>query len=424
MKSLNKNQSISDSSLATNTVIADIVQEHWGIVVAALARTLGDLQIAEDVLQESLIKALEIWPREGIPDKASAWLYTTSKRNAIDYFRRNSNFQDKQPEILKYLLESQSYEDELDYEIPDERLRLIFTCCHPSIGQQSQVALTLKTLLGYSTESIARAFLVSEKTMFQRLVRAKKKIREAGIPYEVPDRSVWNTRLSSVLEVIYLIYNEEYSAHSPGRVNLASEAMRLGQILEALIPDEPEVMGLLSLMLLHESRKKARYDGRGRSVSLELQDRSLWNQLQIRQGDALLRKALVAGDIGPYQLQAAISAIHSSSPSFQETDWRQIHLLYSRLYQLKPSEVIRLNGLVALSFSSSPEIARDALLAMEGEEISSYQPFYAAKADILRRCGNLEGASQAYDRAIELSHNEADKHFLASMKLSLKSKKK
>ncbi|NRA69159.1 MAG: RNA polymerase sigma factor [Pseudobacteriovorax sp.] len=403
-------------------MIAQAAREDWGVVVAALTKTLGDLQLAEDVLQDSLLKAMELWPTEGIPSRPAAWLYTTAKRKAIDQLRRSSNFRKKQQDILATLVENQSSDGDSTDDIPDERLRLVFTCCHPSLSNEAQVALTLKTLAGFSTEIIAKAFLVSETTMAQRIVRAKKKIREAGIPYSIPSKSDWSDRLAAVLGVVYFIFNESYSqtgSSDASAEGLSTEAMRLGSILLRLIPNEPEIKGLCALMLLHEARKPARCDANGCSVTLEKQDRRLWCQSKIREGDALLRDALVMGQVGPYQIQAAISAIHATSQSFASTDWLQIQMLYDRLYEMQPTPVIELNRIVAMSFAQSPAVALAELQSMEASSLETYQPFQAVKADLLRRTGDLVGARLAYDCAIDLSRNQSEIQFLKAMRLSI-----
>lgn len=389
------------------------LREHWGTILATLTGSLRDLELAEDVLQDATIRALESWPRQGIPDAPKAWLLQTARNRAIDILRRRVRFQRKEAEIAALAqLESAPAAEEA---IVDERLSMIFTCCHPALDRTARVALTLRTLGGLTTTEIARAFVVPETTMAQRLVRAKRKIKAAGIPYRVPPLKLWPERLESVLSVIYFVFNEGYQATSGSgltRADLCEEAIRLAHIVVELIPDEPEARGLLALMLLHDSRRAAR--GRGAElITLEEQDRRLWNATMIVEGDRQLRRAALARRPGPYQIQAAISAVHATSPSHEATDWAQIALLYRRLDQLQPSWVVRLNEIVARSFAEGPEPALDALEALaDGETLDRYQPFHAARADLLRRAGHVAEARDAYRRALELTRNAAERRFL------------
>lgn len=401
----------------TRTAVQGIVREEWGRVLASLVGQLRDFALAEDVLQDAVVAALGHWPGDGVPAEPRAWLLLTARRKAIDRLRRDANFQAKSAELAVLReLDRQAGQDDVDETIADQRLRLIFTCCHPALAEAARVALTLRTLGGLATEEIARAFLVPEPTMAQRLTRAKRKIKAAGIPYQVPEPALWAERLGSVLAVIYLIFNEGYAAtagESPTRGALCREAIRLGRILVQLVPAEPEAAGLLALMLLHDSRRLARSDAQGDLITLEQQDRALWDRDLIAAGDRLLKGALARGSPGPYQIQAAISALHAQAPSIAATDWREITLLYGELHALQPSPVVRLNGAVALSFAEGAEAALPVLaeLAVEGALVR-YQPFHAAQADTLRRAGRKAAAAKAYRQALALTRNAAERRFL------------
>ncbi|NKB56304.1 MAG: sigma-70 family RNA polymerase sigma factor [Alphaproteobacteria bacterium] len=394
-----------------------MVREEWGHVLASLVGQLRDFALAEDVLQDALVAALEHWPRDGVPTRPRAWLLQTARRKAIDKLRRAANFRSKRAELtILHELDRQTRQDNVDDTIADERLRLIFTCCHPALAEATRVALTLRTLGGLTTEEIARAFLLPEPTMAQRLTRAKRKIKAAGIPYTVPEPDQWAARLGSVLSVIYLIFNEGYSAFSgdaPTRADLCQEAIRLGRILTRLVPTEPEAAGLLALMLLHDSRREARNGPKGDLITLEQQERSRWNRDLIDAGTRLLDDALAQGDPGPYQIQAAISALHAQAQSFAATDWSEITLLYNELYALQPSPVVSLNAAVALSYAQGAEAVLPMLSTLERQgALDSYQPFHAAHADILRRADRKPAAANAYRRAIALTTNMAEKRFL------------
>jgi RNA polymerase sigma-70 factor (ECF subfamily) len=382
-----------------------VFREEYARVVATLIRDLRNIDLAEDALSDALEAALVTWPRTGVPDNPGAWLTVTARRKAIDRLRRER----RHAEIVSQL-EEEAPVDETT--IPDERLSLVFTCCHPALAPDAQVALTLKLVGGLTTAEIARAFLVSEETLAQRLVRAKSKIRAAGIPYRVPPDHLLPDRLTSALAVVYLIFNEGYSATGGDaltRPDLMAEAIRLGGILAALMPDEPEVLGLEALLLLQASRTQARTRADGALVLLEDQDRSLWDRDSISRGTALLDRALALQRPGPYQLQAAIAALHAEAPSPEETDWRQIVLLYGELGRLQPSPVVELNRAVALAMAHGPDAGLELL---EGLPLERYHLFHSARADLLRRAGRPDEARAAYERAHELATNDAERAFL------------
>ena len=395
--------------------IETIVRGEWGRLVSSLIRVVGDFQLAEDSLQDALVSALDHWQRNGVPNSPAGWLLQVARRKAIDRIRRSQNFERKQSEYALLLeLENESSYDMEDHEIPDERLRLVFTCCHPALEEKSRVALTLKTMGGLRTSEIARAFLDKEEAMAQRLVRAKRKIRLAGVPYEVPEKDQWPDRLNSVLGVLYLIFNEGYSASTGEeqiRVELCDESMRLTHAINKLKPEEPEIEGLLALMLLHDARRTARSDTNGSLIPLEDQDREMWDRQKIEEGIKLTKQALRRGTPGPYQIQAAISAVHAEAPSYADTGWREIVLLYEALYALQPNPVVLLNKAVAVSYAQGPSEALSIVDSIK-DELDSYFPLHAARADFLRREGDLFEASSSYQRAIKLAGNPREREFL------------
>jgi RNA polymerase sigma-70 factor (ECF subfamily) len=397
-----------------------LVREEWGRILASLVNVVGSFQLAEDVLQDAVEVALVHWNENGIPTEPAAWLFKTAKRRAIDQLRRKSRFDKLQP-ALSYLMDMEGsdnsvFGDEDDTLIPDKRLELIFTCCHPALDQKTRVALTLRSLGGLTTDEIANAFLDKKSTMAQRLARAKHKIASAGIAYEVPPPEKLQERVNGVLSVVYFIFNEGYSASSGEnltRTHLSDEAIRLGRVLRSLMPEHCEIAGLLSLMLLHESRRVSRKDNNGDIVMLEHQNRMRWDNIKICEGTELLKETLPKGQVGPYQLQAAISAIHTESARWEDTDWAQIVALYELLYTMQPSPVVRVNQAVAISYARSPCEALKLLDSLADQAvILEYQPYRIARADVLLRAGFREEAAAQLCKAIESSDRTSEKHFL------------
>lgn len=400
-----------------------IYQAESRRVLATLIRLLGDFDLAEEALHDAFIAALKQWPVDGIPDNPRAWLVSAGRFKAIDQIRRRSCHHDAVTNMTtEALINEDAIDDDTDYSIDDDPLRLIFTCCHPSLARQAQLALTLREVCGLRTEEVARAFLTKTPTIAQRIVRAKTKIRDAGIPYEVPERNELPERLDSVLAVIYLLFNEGY-APSEGddltRPDLAEEAIRLGRMLAELLP-EPEVLGLLALMVLHHSRRPARADANGDLIRLEDQDRTLWDQELIAEGCALVPRALSPTGIGPYALQAAIAALHTEAANFADTDWAQIVGLYEALYRLSPTPVIALNRAVALGMSQGAAAGLAAIDAlMNDSALQHYHLTHAARADFCRQLGRTEDARRAYQRALTLTALVPEQRFLQRQLASL-----
>ncbi|MDQ3259669.1 MAG: RNA polymerase sigma factor [Pseudomonadota bacterium] len=383
-------------------------------VFATLIRLLGDFDIAEEALHDAFRAALEQWPRDGVPANPRAWLVSTGRFKAIDGIRRRARFEPL-PEDFEERLAADAGEDSDDESVEDDRLRLIFTCCHPALAPDAQVALTLREVCGLTTEEIAHAFLTSAPTLAQRIVRAKAKIRDARIPYQVPSLDELPDRLDSILRVIYLVFNEGYSASSGATVtrhDLSGEAIRLGRLLVELLP-EPEALGLLALMLLQESRHAARSSPAGDLILLGDQDRSLWNRDQITQGSALVERALVSPRFGPYTLQAAIAAVHANAPIAAATDWAQIVALYNELARAEPSPIVELNRAVAVAMRDGPEagLALIDTILTRGD-LSDYRLAHAARADLCRRLGRTAQARASYQRALSLTQQEPERRFL------------
>jgi RNA polymerase sigma-70 factor (ECF subfamily) len=410
------------SGATADEVVERLFRDEGGRAVATLIRVTGDFDLAEEAVQDAFITALETWPARGIPDNPGAWITTTARNRAIDRLRRQARLRDKTEQLGREsviaaelaALETGDAEDPMS--IADDRLRLIFTCCHPALPMDGRVALTLRTLGGLTTPEIARAFLVPEPTLAQRLVRAKRKIRDAGIPYRVPPRELLPERLDGVLRVLYLVYNEGYAASSGDaliRRELTAEAIRLTRLVVSLLPDEPEAEGLLALMLLHDARRDARVGPDGGLILLEDQDRSRWDAERIREGQALVERALRRGRPGSYQLQAAIAALHDEAPSAADTDWAQIAVLYETLRRHDPSPVIELNLAVAVAMADEPATGLAMIdgLAATGS-LADYPYLHAARADLLRRMERWTEATSAYRRALDGIGSEPERAFL------------
>ncbi|MES2791828.1 MAG: RNA polymerase sigma factor [Planctomycetota bacterium] len=386
-------------------------------VFATLVRLLGDFDLAEEALHEAFTAAVESWPRDGAPANPRAWLVSTGHFKAIDTIRRRVRFDASLGTIAKQL-DQRGVQDQVhnDHELPDDRLRLIFTCCHPALAPETQIALTLREVCGLSTEEVARAFLTTPTTTAQRIVRGKAKIRDAGIPYELPSLTDLPERLDSVLSVIYLVFNEGYSASSGDfltRVDLSTEAIRLGRLLSELLPDS-EVTGLLSLMLLQESRRTARVTASGDLILLEDQDRSRWNRALITEGTSLVEKVLASGQFGAYTIQAAIAAVHANAVQATGTNWPQIVALYDLLLQANASPIVKLNRAVAVAMRDGPQAGLDLINELAQEELADYHLAHAARADLFRRLGQLAQAKACYQRALELARQEPERRFLES----------
>ena len=405
-----------DSTGQVHELVDSVYRSESRQVLATLIRLLGDFETAEEALHDAFAVAVEQWARDGVPANPRAWLVSTGRFKAIDGMRRRARFDASLTELAKQL-ESSASDAEVwnEVSVEDDRLRLIFTCCHPALAQEAQVAMTLREVCGLTTEEIARPFLTKPATIAQRIVRAKAKIRDARIPYEVPSEKELPDRLDAVLRVVYLVFNEGYSASSGGslmRYDLSAEAIRLGRLLIELLP-EPEAVGLLALMLLHDSRRDTRTSPTGDLILLENQDRALWNRNQITEGVSLVAQALSSGQVGPYTIKAATAAAHAQAPSSATTDWAQIVSLYDLLMRTEPSPVVELNRAVAVAMRDSPSaglVLIDAILARG--DLGNYHLVHAARADLCRRLGQTAEARASYERALGLTQQEPERRFL------------
>jgi RNA polymerase sigma-70 factor, ECF subfamily len=408
-----------DSNVAVEAAVTGAFRTEWGRIVATLIRMTGDWDLAEECAQEAFAAALTRWVTDGVPDRPGAWLTTTARNRALDRLRRSKTEATKLKEVAALALadEAAGPSGPDGSGLTDDRLRLIFTCCHPALTLEARVALTLRTLAGLTTSEIARAFLVPEPTMAKRLVRAKHKIRDAGIPYRVPPAHLLPERTNGVLAVLYLLFNEGYSASGGAdllRPSLSAEAIRLGRLLASTMPDEPEAAGLLALMLLQDARSAARIDDTGELVNLEDQDRSQWDQAEITEGRALLEAALRRQHAGPYQIQAAIAACHADAARASDTDWAEIAQLYGRLRELVPSAVVELNRAVAVAMADGPKAGLDLVEALEtGGALAGYFLLAATRADLLRRLERWEEAAESYRQALEQVATEPERRYLS-----------
>ena len=402
---------------AVEAAVTRAFREEWGQIVATLIRLTGDWDLAEESAQDAFAQALQRWPRDGVPRRPGAWLTTTARNRATDRLRREAAGAAKLRQAAMLSVPDEPGEDAAAVSgVPDDRLRLMFTCCHPALAFEARVALTLRTLAGLTTAEIARAFLLSEEAMSKRLVRAKRKIRNAGIPFRVPPAHLLAERTASVLGVLYLLFNEGYAASAGAdlvRQNLTGEAIRLARLLVELLPDDPEAGGLLALMLLHDARRAARINAAGELVPLEDQDRGRWDASQIAEGARLLEATLRRGRAGPYQVQAAIAACHSTAPSAADTDWAQVASLYGQLERLVPSAVVRLNRAVAVGMRDGPAAGLALVEQLEqAGELAGYHLLPATRADLLRRLGRTDEAAAAYREALALATTDPERRYL------------